>query len=165
MQALRRTLQKRENVKVPEPMHAAILLLHWQSAHSATRIHHTRCEVAKGLPCAAAKGAECDACMAPPEHVIVVPGRVVDAVRRAAVSNTVLPSVFERKCGFGEKGTRLFPTRSIGMSAFYKVGLNFWYSIFFGFPNSNTEDQNQYFLTRQNPNVLLYYCLPLKIGA
>jgi hypothetical protein len=34
-----------------------------------------------------------------------------------------------------------------GMSAFYKVGLNFWYSIFFGSPNSNTEDQNQFFLT------------------
>ena len=34
-----------------------------------------------------------------------------------------------------------------GMSAFYKVGLNFWYSIFFGSPNWNTEDQNQFFLT------------------
>ncbi len=93
---------------MPEPKHAAILLLNWQSAHSATRIHHTRCEGARDLPCAAAKGAECDACMSPQEHVVVVPGRVVDAVRRAAVSNTVLPSVFERKCGFAARGKSLF---------------------------------------------------------
>jgi hypothetical protein len=42
---------------------------------------------------------------------------------------------------------RRFAETSIGMSAFYKVGLNFWYSIFFGSPNWNTEDQNQFFLT------------------
>ncbi len=93
---------------MPEP-NACCHSVHCQYAHSATRVHHIRCQAARNLPCAAAKGAECDACLAPQGHVVVVPGRVVDAVRRAAVSNTVLPSVFERKCGFAARGKSLFP--------------------------------------------------------
>lgn len=77
------------------------------TTNSATRVHHTRCEAAKMLPCAETKGSECDVCTSQ-ERVLVVPGRITDAVRRAAVSDSVLPSTFERNCGFAARGRQLF---------------------------------------------------------
>jgi hypothetical protein len=73
-------------------------------------------------------------------EVAPIDGRALGSViKELSATSNLAPHQHGDGSGAGGNGS------SKGMSAFYKVGLNFWYSYFFGSPNSNTEDQNQFF--------------------